>query len=242
MPSSRGAQLLASLRLLYQPVVRLADGTPSSAEVLARFAGDNGEITGPAGLLAAMSDGPSAIGLSVALMRQGLADHAAAGLAALNLPLAFNLKLDALLHPALLGHVLALCAEFSLPPAQLRLELTEDQPVHDLAATSHIITALHQAGFALALDDITPAMPHLEALMDMPISAVKLDKSLLSGADAFLSRIIPHARARGLAVIAEGIETRAQHEAMRANGATHGQGFYYAKPLSAAALGAFLRR
>ncbi|WP_298281385.1 EAL domain-containing protein [Acidocella sp.] len=242
MPSSRGTQLLASLRLLYQPVVRIDDGITGSAEVLARFAGDNGEISGPAGLLAAMSDGPSAIGLSVALMRLGLAEHAASGLAALGLPLAFNLTLDALLHPALLAHVLALCAEFSLPAAQLRFELTEEQPVRDLGATGRVIAALHQAGFALALDDITPAMPNLEALMDMPISAVKLDKSLLSGADAFLARIIPHARARGLAVIAEGIETQPQHHAMRAVGATHGQGYYYAKPLSATALAAFLRR
>jgi EAL domain-containing protein (putative c-di-GMP-specific phosphodiesterase class I) len=233
-------ELLASVRLLYQPIVRLSDGAITSVEVLSRLIGQDGQISGPADLLRAMTDATSAIDLSLALMRQGLAEHAASGLAARNLPLAFNLKLDALLHPALLRHVLDLCAEFSVPPRLLRLELTEDQPVSDLNSARQIISRLHEAGFALLLDDITPGLAHLEHLMDMPISAIKLDKSLLTGNADFLAHIIPRARALGQDVIAEGIETAAQAEQMRASGATHGQGFFYAHPLNATALTAYL--
>jgi EAL domain-containing protein (putative c-di-GMP-specific phosphodiesterase class I) len=236
--------LLASVRISYQPIVCLADGALDHVEVLARTITDDGTLRGPESILSAMASSPLAVILTKAIIERTLDEYAEFGFAVHGLKLAFNLKLDTMLYPGLTQLIDNLRARGGLSPELLSFELTEDQPVHDLEATRAVITDLRDAGYAVALDDITPDMPYLAALMEMPVRAIKLDRSVVTSlhpsARNFIREMVAKARARGQAVIAEGIETTVQQETMRASQVTHGQGYLFSRPLTASALRGYL--
>jgi EAL domain-containing protein (putative c-di-GMP-specific phosphodiesterase class I) len=158
--------------------------------------------------------------------------------------LAFNLPLDALLHPDLMARIEASRAAAGIAPEHIQFELTETHPVTNLQATGQAITALRAAGYRLALDDVTPAMHNLEALLTLPIAAFKLDHSVTNAPDAaahgFIAGLAAHALAQDKIVIAEGIEDEATLSRMRALGVTHGQGFLFAAAMPASALADYL--
>lgn len=239
-----GLGLLASIRIAYQPVLRLRDLGLDYVEVLAREQTGDAGLAGPERLVAAMREPDGALQVTAAIMAAALAEYSAYGFGASLLGCAFNLPLNALLHPELLDRIEAMRRAAGLAPQALRFELTERHSVRNIGPARRAIVALRRAGYQLALDDITPGMYNLAALLRLPISAIKLDRSVVLGAGAtaaFIATIVQRAAARHQEVIAEGIETAAQREAMRALGVSHGQGFLFAQPLSAAGLQALLR-
>ncbi len=229
--------LVASLRLRYQPIIRLEDGEISHVEVLARVLSEDGQLLGPESVVAAMETPNRALYLTRAIMQRALSEYQARGLCAYQLPLAFNLPLNVLVHPGIVQGIEALRENHGIAAGLLRFELTETQPVHDIRLAEESIKALRDAGYKLALDDIVPATPFLPALMKTAVGAVKLDRSVVMdtspGARNFILKITRLAASRLQDIIAEGIETAAQLTRMRELGATHGQGFLFAKPLAA---------
>jgi EAL domain-containing protein (putative c-di-GMP-specific phosphodiesterase class I) len=241
-PGDQG--LLGSIRIAYQPVLRLHDLQLDYVEVLAREQIKDGAIIGPERIVAAMHGPGRALEWTAAIMASALGEYTAYGFGACGLGYAFNLPLDALLHPGLLGRIEAMRCEAGIAPAALRFELTERHEVRQIAPARLAIAALRRAGYRLALDDITPGMHNLAALMRLPISAIKLDRSVVVAGDAaqgFIHGIVRRAAARNQEIIAEGIETEALRDAMRALGVTHGQGFLFAHPLTAERLQALLK-
>jgi len=236
--------LLASIRIFYQPVVRLADLRTEYVEVLARAAAADGTLLGPESIVEAMTSPERSMRLTAGILQRSLDEYAEFNFAGQNLGLAFNLPLDAMLHPELVARIEAIRAGSRLAARNTHFELTERHPVHDLNAARTVIIALHEAGFSLALDDITPGMPYLEALLEMPIRAIKLDRSVVTStasADrAFIRAMIAQATPRRQNIIAEGIETPELRDQMRELGVTHGQGFLFSHPLPAARLRTFL--
>jgi EAL domain-containing protein (putative c-di-GMP-specific phosphodiesterase class I) len=231
------------MRIIYQPILRLEDNCTDHVEVLAREAGENGILLGPEAIVGAMTGTGHALPLTLAIMRRAMAEYRAYNFAAENLSLAFNLPLDAMLHPELGYEIEALCDSAGLPPGRIRFELTETSPVEDFSAAAASITALHAAGHHIALDDISPDTPYLAALMTLPVRAIKFSNTLVANPNSisFIRVMASRATARGLESIAEGIETPAQLTAMRAAGVTHGQGYLFSRPLPASALGTLLR-
>jgi EAL domain-containing protein (putative c-di-GMP-specific phosphodiesterase class I) len=234
--------LLASMRIVYQPILRLADRRTDHVEVLTREEGHDGIMRGPEAIVGAMTGTGHALPLTLAIMRRAMADYRAYDFASTALALAFNLPLDAMLHPELRLEIRALCATAGLPPARVLFELTETSPVEDFAAAAASITALHDAGFHVALDDIAPDTPYLAALMNLPVRAIKFSNTLVANPSSlpFIRAMALRASARGLDSIAEGIETQTQLAAMHEAGVTHGQGFLFSHPLPASALGTHL--
>ncbi len=241
MPSDRA--LIASLLIYYQPIIRLADLRPDYVEVLARAEALDGTV-GPEAIVLAMNGTERSMRLTTCIMRRALAEYDAFNFGGCDLAIAFNLPLDAMLHPNLLARIETLRAGSSVAAKNIRFELTEQQPVRDLQTAEEVISALRQARYGLALDDITPETPLLPALMAMPIRAVKLDKSVVVsnavGDEDFIRDIVARATANGQAVIAEGIETPETYQKMLGFGVTHGQGFLFSHPLSAGDLQKFL--
>jgi len=238
--------LMDSIRIFYQPVVRLADLRTEYVEVLARSENAEGELGGAATIVDAMTAPDRSMELTLSIMERALEQYESFQFGALGLGLAFNLPLDVMLHPRLVERMEAERARHHMPAAKIRFELTERDPVHDLPAARAVITRLRDAGFGLALDDITPGMPHLKELMAMPIRAIKLDRSIVISADKpaqdFVRAMAGQAAASGQDVIAEGIETQMLRRRMLALGVTHGQGFLFSRPLPADKLQDYLRR
>lgn len=239
-----GSPLASTLRLRYQPIVRLEDGELSHVEVLARIMGRDGNLSGPESLVVAMENPELALSLTRAIMQRALSEYQEQDLSAHHLPLAFNLPLNVLVYPGILHRIDALREAHGLAAGLLRFELTETQPVHDIRLAVESITALGNAGYRLALDDIVPATPFLLALMNTSVEAVKLDRSVVvdRGPDAqdFIRKITCLAAGRLQDIVAEGIETVPQLARMRENGVTHGQGFLFSRPLAAEELTTWL--
>lgn len=228
--------------LAYQPIVRMADRRPVSAEGLARWHRPGAEAPPP----------PTGPGDFVPLAeREGLgrmltravAARAAGDLAALaraprpwRLPVAVNVPLEAALDPDLAAGLAAICRAARLPPARLRLELTETSPVHDLAVLRRAVLRLRRAGYALAVDDMGPRGDR-DALLHLPFAAIKLDGHLVAdllhsrAARARVECLTRIAHAAGLRVTAEGIANAALWRAAAAHGADEAQGHAVGPPM-----------
>jgi EAL domain-containing protein (putative c-di-GMP-specific phosphodiesterase class I) len=237
--------ITASIRIFFQPIVCLDDLRPAYAEVLARAEAPDGSLAGPETIVDAMSNAEHSMRLTASIMRRTLDEYTALNLAQHDLAVAFNLPLDAMLHPELIERLDHIRASADVAPRHIRFELTERHPVHDLNAAGAVITRLREAGYGLALDDITPDMPNLPALMNMPIRAIKLDRSVVVSTrktdQHFIQTMVANATANRQDIIAEGIETHKLRNSMRDLGVTHGQGFLFSHPLPAAAMQAFLQ-
>jgi EAL domain-containing protein (putative c-di-GMP-specific phosphodiesterase class I) len=108
-----------------------------------------------------------------------------------------------------------------------------------LVAVLHEVTAL---GVDLALDDFGTGYSSLSLLQDLPVRAIKIDRSFVGAIGtgneriAFVQAIVDLAQALGLEVVGEGIETAMQVNALRRAGCRVGQGFYFSEPLRPAEL------
>ncbi len=213
-------------------------------EVLARTLGQDGHLLGPQGIVEAMNNPELALSLTRAIMERALSEYQAQGLSAYQLPLAFNLPLNVLVHPGIPERIEALRNRHGLPAGLLRFELTETQPVQNLSLAEDSIAALRDAGYLLALDDVVPSTPFLMALMNTPVDAIKLDRSVVTdnspASQDFIRKVTHLAANYRQDIVAEGIETKEQLSQMQTHGVTHGQGFLFSRPLAAEELATWL--
>lgn len=238
--SLRGAVSSAALEARYQPVVRLHDGVTTGLEVLARLAMPGRELIAPdlfvplveeAGLIAEFTD---------AITRRALADLAEFGPAAADITLLINYPLDVLLVPEALERLVVRRNAAGVAADRLMVELTERHPVTDLPALARSMEILRAAGCRLALDDIVPDLPRLEALSALPFAMLKVDRSIVHAAQKpgaardFVLRMRELSRARGQTMVAEGIEEPACWDMAHRLGFDGAQGYLISRPMAAA--------
>ncbi|MET0673958.1 MAG: EAL domain-containing protein [Microbacterium pygmaeum] len=126
-------------------------------------------------------------------------------------------------------------AAHDVPAAPLTLEITESVPALEIAQIVPRLRMLRAAGVGVSLDDYGAGHASLSQLNMLPLSEVKLDRSLIQADDEASGRILREAveRARdlGLRVVAEGVETDAQLELARNLGCDRVQGYLFAAPM-----------
>ena len=126
-------------------------------------------------------------------------------------------------------------------PARLKLELTESVIVHDLAATVAKIERLRSSGISFALDDFGTGYSSLSYLRRLPLDQLKIDRSFVQEAlecdrsAALVKSIIKLGLDLGFNVLAEGIETPAQHALLIKFGSHEFQGYLFGRPMPAEA-------
>jgi diguanylate cyclase (GGDEF)-like protein/PAS domain S-box-containing protein len=154
-------------------------------------------------------------------------------------PVAVNISAVELRSTDFVGHVQAVLDETGLEPKYLEFELTETAFMQDPQATITVLRALKDIGIRLTLDDFGTGYSSLSYLKRFPIDALKIDRSFVhglctdSGDSKLVSAVINLGRSFHLQVIAEGIETRDQFLALRAQDCAEGQGYYFQKPIAA---------
>jgi diguanylate cyclase (GGDEF)-like protein/PAS domain S-box-containing protein len=159
---------------------------------------------------------------------------------------AVNLSALQLARPDLVDQLAATLAETQLAPDQLEIEITESVLLTDTDAVAQTLAAVHRMGVRLAVDDFGTGYSSLTYLRRFPVQKVKIDQSFVrnlnTDADnASIARaIISLGHSLGLQVVAEGVETREQINYLRNAGCDQAQGYFIAKPMSAAACGTFL--
>lgn len=130
-------------------------------------------------------------------------------------------------------------AAADVPPYRLQLEITESVLMQNVEATDKTLRALREMDVELSLDDFGTGYSSLSYLKRFPIDVLKIDRSFVrdipGDADdaAIASAIISMAHTLGIAVVAEGVESREQLEFLRERGCDQVQGYYFSHPLPA---------
>ncbi len=121
---------------------------------------------------------------------------------------------------------------------QIVFEIVESECIDDVPQLKSALDGLRKSGFRVALDDLGAGYASLQLLGQLRPDYVKLDRELVAGVegDSFKAliaeKLLETARALGVITVAEGVESRAQWEWLRAHGGDFAQGFYFARPAS----------
>ena len=234
----RRALAHGELVLHYQPRVELASGRVSALEALARWPHPTRGLVPPDVFIPIAEQ----TGLIHAIGRLALADAMGAlerahVLGLERLRVGVNLSPTELARSSLLSEVRALLPERLPAGRALEIEVTEQAAFDELASASATLAGLRALGVRVALDDFGQGFSSLAHLRQLPIDVLKIDRAFVRGlpsdaADAALVRaVVQVATALRVRVVAEGVETREQADALRALGVHEGQGYYFARPL-----------
>jgi diguanylate cyclase (GGDEF)-like protein len=213
------------IEIVVQPIVDLASGAIHAYEALARF--DDATARSPARWLALAEPVGMRVDLEVSCLRHSLAllDDLAPGVL-----LSVNVSAQALHDPRIRGLLL------ESSPHSLILELTEEGLVRDLGHLRADLDPLLERGVKLAIDDMGAGYSNLRQVTALAPSLLKLDRTLVHGIDAaptqtvLIDALTGYAQRTGAQIVAEGIETAAELEVLRALGITYGQGYLLAAP------------
>jgi EAL domain-containing protein (putative c-di-GMP-specific phosphodiesterase class I) len=209
--------------VVLQPIVDLATGTRSGAEALSRFPRE-WALTPDV-----VFDEAHSIGQGDRLELLALA-RAADLLEDVSGYVSMNVSPQTLLTPAC-GELLA-----GLPLDRVVLELSEHEQVQDYAALAATLDPLRARGMRLAIDDVGAGFSSLRHIVITNPDVIKMDRSIVSGLDTdpILARLaqslVEFAHSFDICVIAEGVETAAEHRVLRQLGVDGGQGWLFGRP------------
>ena len=152
-------------------------------------------------------------------------------------PLSVNVSRTDLLRGNVAERLCRLLDDFSLPTRLLRVEVTESAYMDNPRLLIRELQALTDAGFVVEMDDFGSGYSSLNALKDLPVQVLKTDLKFLgetgvaSRRERILSAIVALAHEMGMAVVAEGVETREQAAQLLALGCRQMQGYYFSRPV-----------
>ena len=163
------------------------------------------------------------------------------------LTVAINVSARQFHHPDFVTDVLSALQKTGANPHKLELELTESQLVQDIEALINKMGQLRAYGVRFSLDDFGTGYSSLSYLKRLPLDQLKIDRSfvrdLLDNASdtAIVRTILALGQALELRVIAEGVESQAQRDALLRLGCRHFQGYLYGVPQPAEQIGVYGR-
>jgi diguanylate cyclase len=162
------------------------------------------------------------------------------------IPVSVNVSARQFQVPSFLGMVKAALSESGLQPGLLELEITEGVLVEDVGSTCEILSALKALGVRISLDDFGTGYSSLAYLKRFDVDVLKIDQSFVRSMledksdAAIVATIIKLAEVLGLGLVAEGVETQAQAQALLSLGCHVMQGYLYCRPMPFSGLAAVL--
>lgn len=231
----RSAMQRDELAVYFQPIIDLSTGRIRSFEALVRwFHPVRGEVP-PARFIPVAED----TGMIITL---GNWIAARAARAAASWPehvgLSINLAPAQVRAPGAALGVMQALRDAGLDPRRLQIEVTESLFVEEDAGHAALFfDELAAEGVRFVLDDFGTGQSSLSYIGKYPFCAIKVDEGLVSGpmtgpgSDAIIRAVAEMGSSLGMDTVAEGLETLQQVKAARAAGCTHGQGFYYSRPV-----------
>lgn len=223
--------------LVFQPKVRIADGTIRSAEVLLRWNHpDQGQI--PPGQFIPVAEQTGLIQPLTQWVINNTLDYCAQlRVLGFDLTLSVNISMYNLIETDFDRRIRELLALWSIPPHQLELEITESAMMSNPARSKELLTQLDAFGLQLSIDDFGTGYSSLTYLKQLPVDELKIDKSFVlqmhhdENDAAIVRTIVGLAHDLGLQVVAEGVELEEHFEQLRKIGCDAAQGHYMCRPL-----------
>jgi len=242
-----GAIEAGELVLHHQPVLHLPTGQITGVEALVRWQHPTRGLLEPHDFLPVAERNGSILQLTDWVLREATRQAAAWDAAGLPLVMGVNVSAACCATGTLVDDVTAALAAAGLPPERLLLELTETSVAEDPVRAAAQFAALRISGVEVAIDDFGRGASSLSQLVTVPAGLLKIDPSLVAGLDsassqsaAAVAAVVGLARAFGMRVLAEGVETRTQLELVAELGCSHAQGFHIARPMPAADVAGFV--
>jgi diguanylate cyclase (GGDEF)-like protein len=239
----------SELELHYQPIVEIGSGLLGGAEALIRWRHPSRGLLAPGAFLPVAEESGLILAIGNWVLEESCRQLGAWGLGvpgSTPFRLSINVSNRQFWQSPVIEDVDQRLRAWGLDPGCLAVEITEGVIMNDVKQASAVLGGLHAMGVQVHIDDFGTGYSSLEALHDLSIDALKIDRS-------FVSRLTDSPRSRelvrtivtmglnlGLDVIAEGIETAEELELVRRLGCTHGQGYLYSPPVPAARFAPFL--
>jgi len=226
-------QALAHQRLSvhYQPQVDLATGCIVGAEALLRWTDPQWGKVSPGVFIPLAEETGYIVTLGAWVLEQSVAQAARWAQAGLAVMVSVNISALEMRQPDFIDRLTTLLQDYRLPPHLLELELTESILLQDAQEAAQRLEKVAALGVALAIDDFGTGYSSLAYLKNLPIHKLKIDQSFVRGIPgdegdrAIVSAIVHLGRALHLSVVAEGVETAAQRQALQAMACDFYQGY-----------------
>jgi diguanylate cyclase (GGDEF)-like protein len=235
--------------LHYQPQIQFSSGRVSGLEALVRWRTPDGDMMPPGQFIPTAEESGLIVELGEWIlfeacrqMRQWLDERVVAA----DVLMCVNISAKQFDKDGLVNLVDRALRDTHLPAANLELEITESTMMRSPGTTRRVLRQLRDIGVQVAIDDFGTGYSSLSHLKLLPLTKLKIDKSFVSDIpgdanDAAIARaIILLGRSLALDTLAEGIETAEQLAFLRREGCGAGQGYLFAKPMTADALAAYL--
>ncbi len=236
------------LTLHYQPQLDLGDDAVNCVEALVRWQHPEHGLVSPVDFIPLAEDTGLIVPLGAWVLREALRqlkewdDDGGP-----RVRVAVNLSVQQLERGDLDKSVSDLLTEFGLGADRLELEITESQLMHNLESRRGVLSNLDALGVTISIDDFGTGYSSLAYLRRLPVGVLKIDRSFVRdiGRDASADKIVVAvnglAHGLGMKVVAEGVETQAQHDFLTLVGCDTIQGYLFGKPLPADEVRVFLR-
>jgi predicted signal transduction protein with EAL and GGDEF domain len=233
----RHATIAKEWELYYQPQLGLTDNRLLGAEALLRWNHPTRGLIAPGVFLETLEKHAVAAEVGRWIIDEACGELVRARSGGIPLPsISINLFAIQLRSAGIEKTVLDVLEHHSLEPSDLELELTETVVLRQDARSLAELLALRQAGVRIAFDDFGTGFASLSTLKGFPVDKLKIDKSFVGDVTrsphsrAIVGGIAHLARELGLELVAEGVETTAQRDALLELGCEIGQGYLWGMP------------
>jgi diguanylate cyclase (GGDEF)-like protein/PAS domain S-box-containing protein len=227
------------LVLHYQPKIDVRTGRIAGAEALMRWQ-RGGKLVPPGEFIGLAEETGLIVPITEWAVTETCRRLASWRRAGIEIPVSVNISSRHLQRADLVEPVSAALLSSGVPAGLLELELTESVLMHNLSTALPLLRSLKQLGVSLSIDDFGTGYSSLAYLKRLPIDTLKIDRSFVKDLDAgdsdgagIVGAIIAMARSLKLAVVAEGVETRAQMLRLYEQGCVLMQGWLFAKAMPA---------
>lgn len=235
--------------LHYQPIISLSTGKLVGFEALARWQHPNRGMVSPGEFIPVAEETGLIIQLGAWAMREAcrqLQHWNQQWRERAPLMVSVNLSGKQFSQGDLIEQIEATLSETGLDASCLKLEITESVVMENIDGAIDMLLQLRALNIQLGLDDFGTGYSSLSYLHRFPVNTLKVDRSFVmrleSGGDGveIVRTVLMLAHTLGMDAVAEGVETAAQAEKLRAIGCEYGQGYFFAKPLPVEAVEALL--
>ena len=226
----------------YQPVVHAQTGEIVGAEALVRWKKEPYGIVPPGMFIDWLESNPCMYDLGNFVLKQALTDAVEFRKSNPDFFINVNMSAKQLERKTFCGVVMALLKETGFPAGQLCLELTERCRSMPVSVMEEKLLYLKQHGVRLAMDDYGTGSASSSVLLQTPMDEIKIDMGFIRGItdnqtkQALVRSMVDFANKADLKSCLEGVEDEKLQNYLRSFGATWFQGYYYSKPVQAAAM------
>jgi EAL domain-containing protein (putative c-di-GMP-specific phosphodiesterase class I) len=227
------------LVLHYQPQIDVATGETLGVEALVRWQHPVNGMMSPAAFIPIAEEAHMIVPIGTWILWEACRQAAEWHKQGITVSVSINLSMSQIEEPGFKQVVDEVLASTGVDPSTIVFELTEHILAHTPELIHTVFGPLRERGVQLSIDDFGTGYSSLNYLMHLPIDSIKIDKSFIDNIIvnkdnvAIVKAIVGLAHSLRLSVVAEGVETNEQFEALRAINCDEVQGYLFGQPVEA---------